>query len=150
MAPGAVTAAAPEGPWATVNVCDTDDHPDTIGVRGSMPGSASNERLYMRARVQYLDKATNSWRYVDKADSGYFSVGTGKARRRQGGRDFKVRPPARGKYVLRGIVDFEWREASKGKKLRVVRRAQRQTRRGHPGTAGADPARFSAGTCDLS
>src|SRR5262245_47393421 len=25
--------------WATVNVCDTVGHPDSLGIRGSMPGS---------------------------------------------------------------------------------------------------------------
>ena len=145
-APVATAAAAPTGPWATVNVCDTGDNPDTIGVRGSMPGSRASERLFMRLRVQYLDAATNRWRYVGaKADSGFIGVGSGKARRRQGGRNFTVRPPERGDYTLRGIVDFQWRRGT-----RVVKRAQRQTRRGHPGTPGADPARFSAETCRVS
>jgi len=111
-----------------------------------MPGSRASERLFMRLRVQYLDAATNRWRYVGaKADSGFIGVGSGKARRRQGGRNFTVRPPERGDYTLRGIVDFQWRRGT-----RVVKRAQRQTRRGHPGTPGADPARFSAETCRVS
>ena len=25
--------------WATINVCDTAAHPNTIGIRGSMPGT---------------------------------------------------------------------------------------------------------------
>jgi hypothetical protein len=142
----AARAVEPAGPWATVNLCDTADHPDTVGVRGSMPGSRASERLFMRFRVQYLDGADNRWRDVGKkADSGFVGVGSGKAVRRQGGRDFTIRPPERGGYVLRGIVDFQWRQGA-----RVVKRAQRQTRRGHPGTPGADPAGFSAATCNVS
>jgi hypothetical protein len=148
LAAGAVStsAAAPAAPWATVNVCDTARHPDTVGMRGSMPGSRASEGLFVRLRVQYLDTASNRWRYVGaRADSGYISVGNGKATRRQGGRNFTLRPPASGGYVLRGIVDFQWRRGSA-----VVRRAQRQTRRGHPGTPGADPSSYSAETCKVS
>src|SRR4051794_39987188 len=50
------------GPWATVNVCDTSAHPDTIGVRGSMPGTGSaKDDLYMRIQVQYFDVAAAGW-----------------------------------------------------------------------------------------
>ncbi len=133
-------------PWATVNVCDTADHPDTIGVRGSMPGYGKDEQLYIRLRVQYLDESANEWRYVAKnADSGFFGIGNGKADRRQGGRNFTVGPPSKGSYILRGIVDFEWRKGS-----RVVRKAQRRTRKGHPDTPGADPASYTAETCKVS
>src|SRR5689334_5834249 len=59
-APAAVHAAdAPtvdESPylWATINICDTAKHPDTIGIRASMPGSGkAKERMYMRFQVQY-------------------------------------------------------------------------------------------------
>ena len=133
-------------PWATVNVCDTADHPDTIGVRGSQPGSSKGEQLFMRMRVQYLDESDNEWLYIGaKADSGFFGVGNGNVRRRQGGRNFTVRPPSKGTYVLRGIVDYEWRKGST-----VVRRAQRRTRRGHPDTPGADPKNYTAETCKVS
>ncbi len=146
-APGATAEGAPAHLWATVNVCDTSAHPDAIGVRGSMPGSRASERLFMRLRVQYLDAATNRWRYVGaRADSGFVTVGSGRAKRRQGGRTFTVRPSASGSgYVLRGIVDFQWRKGAK-----VLRRAQRRTRAGHPGTPGADPSSFSAETCRVS
>ena len=35
---------APE-PWATVNLCDTADHPNEIGIRGAMPGLARTTRM---------------------------------------------------------------------------------------------------------
>ena len=34
----AAEARKAEPPWATVNVCDTMDHPNEVGIRGSMPG----------------------------------------------------------------------------------------------------------------
>jgi hypothetical protein len=47
--------------------------------------------------------------------------------------------------VLRGVVSFEWR---RGK--RVVERRRAFTEPEHPGTAGAEPADFSAETCEIA
>lgn len=133
-------------PWATVNVCDTAEHPDTIGIRGAMPGGTSaGQALFMRFQVEYFDKGDARWELVGPdADSGFIAVGTGR-RSRGSGQNFTIRPPKRGAYVLRGLVTFEWREDGD-----VVRRARRRTARGHPGTPGADPAAFSAATCEVS
>jgi hypothetical protein len=130
--------------WATVNVCDTADAPDTIGIRGSMPGSGTAaEQMYMRFGVLYLDPADRRWKQIGASgDSGWISVGSARYRSRQSGRNFVVRPPAQGSFRLRGEVTFEWRREG-----RVVRRAVRRTTGGHRGTRGADPANHSAATC---
>ena len=48
--------------WATINVCDTAKHPDTIGIRASMPGSGTKgERMYMRFQVQYFQRVGQQW-----------------------------------------------------------------------------------------
>ncbi len=48
--------------WATIDVCDPADQPDTVGVRGSMPGDGNaHDRMYMSFRLQYLDSATKAW-----------------------------------------------------------------------------------------
>ena len=41
-----------EKPWATVNVCDTKDHPDAFGVRGYMRGLGGKRRTHMYLRIQ--------------------------------------------------------------------------------------------------
>jgi hypothetical protein len=130
--------------WATVNVCDTRAAPDTIGIRGSMPGSGNRrERMYMRFEVQYLDGADGRWKAIGPSgDSGWISVGSGRYRARQSGRNFVVRPPQEGSFRLRGNVTFEWRHGDD-----VLRRASRRTTGGHPGTRGADPRRHSAAVC---
>lgn len=132
--------------WATVNVCDTEAAPDTIGIRGSMPGSGSRgERMYMRFQVEYLDAADGRWRPIGASgDSGWISVGSARYRARQSGRNFVVRPPQEGSFRLRGRVTFEWRRGGE-----VVRRARRRTSGGHRGTQGADPADHSAATCEV-
>ena len=131
--------------WATINVCDSAKHPDTIGVRASMPGSGrKGERMYMRFQVQYFKVSANQWANGDAtADSGFRSVGSAKYRRRESGWNFAITPPPAGQtYRLRGIVTFEWRKGPQ-----VTHSVRRRTRSGHPSTTGADPKSFSAAEC---
>jgi hypothetical protein len=128
--------------WATVNVCDTASHPDTIGIRGSMPGDGrSGDRMYMRFTVQF-QASDGTWRALSSGGrSGWEAVGTGVWESRQSGWSFQVRPPE-GSVRLRGVVRFEWRRGG-----RVVRREARATEAGHRSTAGADPRNYSRGVC---
>jgi hypothetical protein len=133
--------------WATVNVCDTLRHPDTFGVRGSMPGSPHpGERMFMRFRVQYFRGSEQRWHNIVKGgDSGFISVGRARYKARQAGRLFVFAPPAGGSFQLRGKVSFQWRRNG-----RVVRSAARLTEAGHTSTAGSDPAGYSSDTCVIS
>jgi hypothetical protein len=146
----AAPAAAPAAtaPWATVNVCDTAAHPNTIGLRGSMPGTGSAGEMFMRLQVQY-QRDDGTWRLLGNAgDSGFIDVGHSRTHAtRQAGHSFTLRPPAAGNvYTLRGLATFEWRT----KNGAVIRRARRRTTGGHRSTAGADPAGFSAAECTIT
>jgi hypothetical protein len=149
----AVAGAATTGPtvdkspllWATINICDTEKHPDTIGIRASMPGSGKKtEKMYMRFQVQYYRASTQTWAPTDATvDSGFQSVGSALFRRRESGWNFSITPPPAGQtYRLRGVVSFEWRIGKK-----VVRKARKRTQSGHKGTFGADPKTASAAEC---
>jgi hypothetical protein len=133
--------------WATVDVCNPSDQPNTVGVRGSMPGdNHSKDEMYMRFRLQYLDSSTKLW--VDLttgADSGYVAVGAAKSAR-QAGFSFQLTPVA-GKpaFMLRGVVSFQWRRDSA-----VVYTVSRPTTAKHKSLSGADPAGFSTAECSLS
>jgi hypothetical protein len=131
--------------WATVNVCDTDAHPDTIGVRGSMPGNGRRgDRMFMRFAVQF-QASDGTWRPLSSGgESPWQAVGNGAWEGRQSGFSFQVRPPE-GQVRLRGIVRFEWRRRD-----RVVRREVRATEAGHRSTAGADPKGYSRGVCTVT
>lgn len=134
--------------WATVNVCDTVGHPDSIGIRGSMPGSGDKaEVMFIRFQVQVSDQTDAHWHNLAGADSGFVALGSGRAKVRQSGNTFTITPPRAGAapYLLRGMVTFEWREDGA-----VVRRARRSTTVAHPNTAGSDPAGFSAATCSIT
>ena len=146
----ALLAAAPAearkgDAWATVNVCDTATNPNTIGIRGSMPGLKRKTRMTMRFRVQYLDDGV--WRLVRKgADSGQQPVATARRGRHDAGWSFKFEPPESGPAIeLRGLVIFTWKRSGQ-----TVRRERHTTTAGHPGTAGADPAGYSAGSCYIA
>jgi hypothetical protein len=139
-------AFAARSPWSTVNVCDTAANPDTVGVRGSMPGLAG-AALFMRFQLQ-LQRTDGSWRALDSADSGFIAAGRARLRStKQAGRSFTLTPPPAGQvYTVRGLVTFEWR----AKDGTVLRRARRITTGGHRSTAGADPAGFSAAECTIT
>jgi hypothetical protein len=132
--------------WATIDVCNPSDQPNTVGVRGSMPGDEhSQDQMYMRFRLQYLDSSTQQWVDLpDGAESGYVAVGAAKTAR-QSGRSFQLVPVA-GKpaVALRGVVSFQWRHGST-----VEYTVSRPTTAGHDSLAGADPKGFSAAECPL-
>lgn len=127
--------------WATIDVCDPADQPNTVGIRGSMPGDGqSNQKLYMSFRLQYLN---TSKRWVDlpsAASPGFAAIG-GAMSARQGGWSFELLAE-QAAATLRGVVDFEWRHGRT-----VILSATRTTTVGHKSLAGADPAGFSAATC---
>ena len=134
--------------WATVNVCDTVGHPDSIGIRGSMPGGGDKaETMFMRFQVQVFDADEELWHNLPGADSGFVSVGSARYKTRQSGNTFTITPPREGAapYLLRGAVTFEWREDGE-----VVRRARKSTTATHPNTAGSDPPGFSSATCTIT
>ncbi len=131
--------------WATVDVCNPSDQPNTVGVRGAMPGDGhAKDAMRMRFQLQYLEEAkTNTW--IDLAhggDSGFIAVGTGKAPR-QGGTSFQLMP-ATGKpaYTIRGLVTFQWRRGA-----RILHEVTRTTSAAHKSVADADPAGYSAAQC---
>ena len=146
LAPAPAAGQAPPEPWATVNVCDTTEHPDQMGIRGSMPGVARYTTMSMRFRVQYRD-SRGRWRLLSSgADSGWQRVGAARRGEYDAGWTFEFEPPeSGGAYVLRGLVSFEWRRGR-----RLVERVRAVTEAGHPGTAGAEPADFSAATCEIA
>ncbi len=132
--------------WATVNICDTKSHPDTVGVRGSMPGSGrAGEQMFMRFQLQFFEQKAKQWRNIGASgDSGFVPVGPARFKQRQSGRNFTVRAPRTGAFILRGAVTFEWRKDGE-----VVRRARMRTHSEHGSTAGADPNGFSAAKCEV-
>ena len=135
--------------WATVNVCDTQDHPDEIGIRASMPGVRQLTRLRMRFRVQYFASADGKWHNFasdKRADSGWMTVGRQRGGVAQSGWNVRFKPPSGGgSHQLRGSVHFRW-----VRRGRILHRSRRITEAGHRSTTGSDPPGYSAATCSIS
>jgi hypothetical protein len=142
LVPAAAVARDPTQ-WATVNVCDTDKQPDSIGIRASMPGTPKGVRLSMRFRVQYLDEKKDTWIDIEDADSGWRVLGSAKGTPVESGWSFNFAHPS-DPVTLRGVVRFRWRRGDS-----LPRSAEVATEAGHRSSAGADPANYSAATCAL-
>ena|SRR3712207_564752 len=138
--------AATKNLWSTINVCDSPDHPDDVGVAARMPGNGSTLRMYMRFYVQYFDG--EKWRFVKTGGkSPWLYAGSAKFSWIERGWTFSFDPPPAGQsYTLRGFVRYEWRKG----KTKVVKRTHRYTTAGHPGTRDADPEDYSARKCKMS
>lgn len=130
--------------WATVDLCNTAKHPDTIGIRGSMPGDGRRgDTTYMRFVVQNYDASTHQWQNIGlSADSGFVRVGSA-ATTQQAGHSFTFKPTTT-TFTLRGLVELQWHRAG-----RTLRSVTLPTAEGHKSLAGAEPKGFSAATCAL-
>jgi len=129
--------------WATIDVCNPKDQPNTVGIRGSMPGDGMvGDKMYMSFRLQIMSAAGRWVDLVAGATPGYVAVGS-SATAREGGRSFQLVPVA-GKPAaqLRGVVAYQWRHGKT-----VLLSISRPTTVGHQALAGADPAGFSAASC---
>lgn len=143
---GAATIDKSPRLWATVNICDSEQSPDTLGIRASMPGSGKQgERMWMKFKVQYKAASDGKWHnfVAEGTDSDFVPVGAAKYKQRQSGWSFPFTLEPGQQYELRGVVNFEWRKGTK-----VVRRAVKATTAGHR-TSVAEPSRYSAATCVL-
>ena len=131
--------------WATIDVCNAPDQPDTVGIRGSMPGDGqSGQIMFMRFRLQYMASSKHWVDLTTEAGSGWVAVGRAKATR-QAGRSFQLVPvPGKPAFMLRGVVSFQWRRGAT-----VVTSVSRPTTAGRQSLAGADPAGYSSATCSI-
>jgi hypothetical protein len=132
--------------WATVNVCDTQKSPDQMGVRARMPGDGTRRRMFMRFTAQY--RSGSKWKPVaGRGRSGWLLAGSALFRNQELGYTFSFDAPKAGtSYLMRGLVQFEWRAKKSGA---VVRRTHRYTTKGHP-TAPAEPKGYSRATCRIA
>ena len=153
--PAAEAGAATDTLWATINVCDTPAAPNAMGVRASMPGNGSKERMYMRFRAWWYSRNVQDWFPVKGAgESPWVYVGKAKHRAHQSGWTFHFGQPGTDSFVVRGKVEYQWRERvkrrrGKGYRWRVVERKHATTRSGIAGVAGGDPPGQSVGVCEI-
>jgi hypothetical protein len=144
LVPASEGAPRPRHLWATVNICDTERYQDMMGVRASMPGDGRRTRMYMRFTAQYFSRARQVWSDVKgNGVSKWLFVGSGLYERREKGYTFGFKVGENRSYVLRGVVEMEWRARG-----RVVREARVNTKGGFV-TSTADPEGYSKGLCEI-
>lgn len=150
-APASAQAKPVHDLWATVNICDSKQSPDTMGVRARMPGSGKRERLYMRFTAQYRDG--DRWKVVSGSGrSRWLYAGSGLFENQEIGYTFPFDEPEAGSsFLVRGLVQFQWRDDRRhlGRLRTVVtRRSHRYTSGGHH-TPRAEPPGYSRATCRI-
>ena len=164
--------------WATVNVCDTKDSPNALGIRTSVPGNGTRQRIFARYTAQWWSEVDQKWLTVEGSGvTPWVLVGDADMSSRQTGWTFVfVQPPEGATYVMRGVVELEWRDTaaaarrarrdraarrhhrarSSAHRRRPARRAQRNavvqrrtllTKTGMKGVQGGDPAGLSKAMC---
>ena len=157
--------------WATVNICDTSAAPNAVGVRASVPGNGSGERIFARYTAQWWSSAKQEWLTVGGSGvTDWVFLGDADMSSRQAGWTFRFVQPAPGTtYVMRGVVELQWRQlvqvarksrtarrARRGHRNRTARRAQRVavvrertllTKTGMKHVQGGDPAGLSKAMC---
>jgi hypothetical protein len=155
-APAAAQARPDPRLWVTVNICDTPNAPNSMGVRGAMPGDGSRHRMYVRFAAQFYSRSRNGWRPVGgRGRSPWLYVGRARYRSLQAGWTFPFAAPPPGTvFRVRAVAVFEWRRLKRGRdgdiQVVVVRRRKRVTRAGVKNAEGGDPAGTSRGSCDVT
>lgn len=139
-------ASRPPALWATVNICDTTANPDSMGIRASMPGNGTDQRMWVRFTAEYWSRSRQAWTAVGGSGvSPWVHAGSANYARRQVGWTFSFAPPPKGvTFTMRAHVEFEWRARPS---RRVVRSLIRTTETGIAGVDGGDPAGTSKAAC---
>ena len=158
LVPGqAMAAARADLLWATVNICDTFDSPDAMGVRGSMPGNGRRgQRMYMRFAAQWWSGMRQQWLDVPRGKSPWQYAGPARFRSREMGWTFDFATPPYGRaYVLRGLVEYQWRVLRRPKGVRkatwkVAKSKELYTKTGVKGVDGGDPKGTSKAMCAIA
>jgi hypothetical protein len=126
--------------WATVNICDTKQFPNTLGVRGQMPALGFGASLSIDIQVEFFDKTQNRFRPVPSATMkiplGHVANGL-----QQGGATFTFQQHT---GLLSANVEFTWTRAGK-----VLAHTTRRATAGHKNADFGSPPHFSAARCTI-
>jgi hypothetical protein len=128
--------------WATVNVCNTQHHPDTLGIRGQMPALGFSSQLWMTITVDFWDSQQKRFRLDPKVSPHAVAVGKFRFGAHQAGTTINFFPHA-GRF--QGTILFQWKRFGK-----VVGHLIRTTTGGHKHVDQSDPRGHSASTCWIS
>lgn len=129
--------------WATVNICDSRRHPNTLGVRGQMPALGFRATLRMRIRVDYWSTAKKAFVPIHSRDAvANRSLGrVSSSRLLQDGAEFRFAPHA---GLFNATITFTWRRDG-----RLLGKVRRTTTAGHHRADYGSPPHYSAARCRI-
>jgi hypothetical protein len=133
-------AEASSSTWATVNICNTSGHPNTIGIRAQMPSLGVTAQLSMVFEVEYWSSHSKTYKLVPGSVRSV-SLGSSRLGLRQSGITLPLTPHA---GTLRGVVSLHWALGG-----RTVGSTTRVTTAGHPDADFGDPLHHSSATCAM-
>lgn len=128
--------------WATINVCDSPQYRNAVGVRGQMPALGFSSTLSMTIQVEYWSRAARGFVPVPgSAATATENVGRQSTGRQQAGAIFPFRAHA---GLLAATVTFTWKRDGQ-----VIGQAHRWTTAGHPNADYGSPAGYTAARCRI-
>jgi hypothetical protein len=99
--------------WAAVNVCNSSAH--AFGVRASMPGDVLGRPMFTRFSTQWYSPAQATWVGLPGTRSPWLDAGPGRWLDRETGWTMTfAAAPAGSTFLLRGVVEMQWRRARGG------------------------------------
>ena len=126
--------------WATVNICDTHRHPDTLGIRGQVPALGFSSSISIAVSVDFWNPETKRFK-PDPGTRRLIHLGSPSTGVHQQGVTFEFDPHA-GRF--RGNATFMWKRGGK-----LLGQTDRLTTGGHRDADFGDPHGFSAATCTI-
>jgi hypothetical protein len=128
--------------WATINICDTRAHPNSIGIRGQMPALGFRARLVMKIQVDYWVAAAKSFKPVPGSGARAVArLGTVVNGLQQVGHTFPFKP---GAGQLSGTITFRWIRNGT-----TIGQISKHATGGHSSVDHGDPPHHSAATCTI-
>jgi hypothetical protein len=124
--------------WATINVCDTRKHPNTIGIRGEVPALGFPTTISIALGVDFWSKTDKRFE-PDPDAKQVIKVNSVSHGIHQRGVTFRFAPHT---GRLRGTATFSWTRRGK-----VLGKTKRVTTPSHHDADFGDPSGFSAATC---
>ena len=126
--------------WATINICNTRRHPDTVGIRGQVPALGFSSSISIAISLDFWNAQTKRFK-PDPGTKRLISLGSPSRGVHQQGVTFRFDPHA-GRF--RGSATFIWRRGGK-----LLGETDRVTTGGHHNADFGDPHKFSAATCTI-
>ena len=126
--------------WATVNICNSNRYPDTIGIRGQMPSLGFAAWLSMNIQLNYYSTTDNQFIPLPSGGSHTTRLGRSSVKLQQGGATWNFNKPV----LLNASVQFVWRRAGK-----LLGEITETTAAGHPTEQFGSPAHYSAKQCRI-